>query len=98
MWGLAKKLSISVKISLGLIVVMLSIVLTDMFLIVHNENDLALQLIEQQTKDTADSYFDGVNTMMLTGMMANKEILRQKILARPGIAEARIIRHEKTLR
>jgi len=87
-------LSVSLKISLGLIVVMLSIVFTDMFLIVSNENDLALQLIEQQTKDTADSYFDGVNTMMVTGTMANKELLRQKVLSRPGIVEARIIRHD----
>ena len=94
MWGLVKNLSISVKISLVLIVVILLIVLIDMFLVVRNENDLALQLIEQQTKDTADSYFDGVNTMMLTGMMSNKEILRQKVLSRPGIIEARIIRND----
>jgi len=51
--------------------------------------------VEQQTKDAADSYFDSINTMMLTGTMAQREVLRNKILARPGVIDARIVRGEE---
>ncbi|MDH5444827.1 MAG: methyl-accepting chemotaxis protein [Gammaproteobacteria bacterium] len=89
-----QNLSISIKVYLGISIVTLFVVAAVMILTMRNEQDLALQLIEQQTKDTADSYFDGINTMMVTGTMANKPLLREKVLSRPGIVEARIIRHD----
>ena len=73
---------------------MLCVVLAVMYVNASNEGELALQLIEQQTMDTADSYFDGINTMMVTGTMNQSGLLRDKILARPGIIDARIIRGE----
>ena len=33
--------------------------------------------------------------MMLTGTMAQREVLRNKILARPGVIDARIIRGDE---
>lgn len=61
---------------------------------VISERRLVLEVVEQQTKDAADSYFDSINTMMLTGTMAQRDVLREKILERPGVVDARIVRNE----
>lgn len=45
---------------------------------VISERRLVLEVVEQQTKDAADSYFDSINTMMLTGTMAQRDVLREK--------------------
>lgn len=37
-------------------------------------------------------YFDSLNTMMLTGTMPERNILREKMLKRPGVIDARVIR------
>ena len=59
------------------------------------QNDLAHQTIKQNIKILADNYFDSINTMMLTGTMANKEILRKKILSEEQIKDIHIIRSDK---
>ena len=40
----------------------------------------------------ADSYFDALNTMMITGSMNRRAVLRKKIESRPAVISARIIR------
>jgi methyl-accepting chemotaxis protein len=42
----------------------------------------------------ADSYFDNINTLMLTNQMASAEVARQKVLSTPEVKEARIVRGE----
>jgi methyl-accepting chemotaxis protein len=42
----------------------------------------------------ADSYFDNINTLMLTNQMASAEIARQKVLSTPEVLDARIVRGE----
>lgn len=59
------------------------------------QSELAHQTIEQNIKILADNYFDSINTMMLTGTMANREILRQKILSEEQIKDIHIIRGDK---
>jgi methyl-accepting chemotaxis protein len=59
---------------------------------------LVERLVERQTIDLADAYFDNINTLMLTGGMANREIPRKKMLSRPEVIEARIIRAESVAR
>jgi methyl-accepting chemotaxis protein len=58
------------------------------------EQDRVLELATNQTKDLTNDYFDGLNTMMLTGTMKQRDILRQKMLRRPNILEARVMRGE----
>ncbi len=86
------KLSISSKINLTLLFVFTGILTTNILHMVNNERAMVEKVIEQQNKDTADSYFDAINTMMLTGSMDRRELLREKLLDRPGITDARIIR------
>lgn len=62
----------------------------------QKERALAEMLIEENLWHTADSYFDSINSLMLTGMMGNRSILQEKILQRESMIEARIIRSDKT--
>lgn len=87
-------LSIQAKVNLSLVAVFLLVMVTVIGYTANSEKTLILELVEEQTKSAADAYFDGINTMMLTGTMSNRNILQQKVLARPGFLEARIIRAE----
>ncbi|WP_048494159.1 methyl-accepting chemotaxis protein [Marinobacter subterrani] len=40
----------------------------------------------------AKSYFDGLNTMMVTGTIANRDVLRQKVMAPEDVLDVRVIR------
>lgn len=59
-----------------------------------SQRALVENLVEGQATDLAESYFDNINTLMLTGGMANKDIARQKLLQRPEVLDARIVRSE----
>jgi len=85
-------MSVQSKINLALLVVFALVLAASILYSANSEKQLILQMVEQQTKDTADSYFDSINTMMLTGTMGQREVLRNKILARPGVIDARIVR------
>ncbi|MCQ4322653.1 methyl-accepting chemotaxis protein [Stutzerimonas stutzeri] len=90
----ARQMSVQSKINLALLVVFALVLAASLFYSAGSEKQLILHVVEQQTKDTADSYFDSINTMMLTGTMGQREVLRNKILARPGVIDARIVRGE----
>ncbi|UPQ84738.1 methyl-accepting chemotaxis protein [Pseudomonas knackmussii] len=90
----ARQMSVQSKINLALLVVFALVLAASLLYSAGSEKQLILQVVEQQTKDTADSYFDSINTMMLTGTMGQREVLRNKILARPGVIDARIVRGE----
>lgn len=87
-----RQMSVQTKINLALLVVFALVLSASLLYAAVTEKRLVLQVVEQQTKDAADSYFDSINTMMLTGTMAQREVLRNKILARPGVIDARIVR------
>ena len=89
-----RQLSVQAKINLALALVFAAMMLASLLFAASTEKRLVLQVVEQQTKDAADSYFDSINTMMLTGTMAQRNVLREKILSRPGVIDARIIRGE----
>ncbi|WP_312977200.1 methyl-accepting chemotaxis protein [Stutzerimonas nitrititolerans] len=90
-----RQISVQAKINLALLVVFALVLSASLLYAAVTEKRLVLQVVEQQTKDAADSYFDSINTMMLTGTMAQREVLRNKILARPGVIDARIVRGEQ---
>ncbi|EKM95728.1 HAMP domain-containing protein [Pseudomonas sp. JL972] len=93
-----RQLSVQTKINLALLLVLLLIMSASLYIAASTEKNLVLQVVEQQTKDAADSYFDSINTMMLTGTMAQRDVLRQKILARPGVIDARIVRGDAVIK
>jgi methyl-accepting chemotaxis protein len=88
------KISVQAKINLAILLVFLVVLVVSAWHTAISEREMVESVIQQQTIDAADSYFDSINTMMLTGTMAQRELTRQKVLSRPGIIEARIIRNE----
>ncbi len=90
-----KHLSISAKINVAVVGVFVVVLVMALYHTAVNERELILTVVEQQTKDAADSYFDSINTMMLTGTMDQRDIIRDKVLSRPNVVEARIIRGKK---
>lgn len=86
------QMSVQTKINIAVVSVLFVVMSASLLFSAYNEKQLILEVVEQQTKDTADSYFDGINTMMLTGTMAQRNVLRDKVLARPGVTDARILR------
>ncbi len=85
-------LSISSKINLTLVFVFTIILVAIILHMVRNERSMVRNIVEQQSKATADTYFDSVNTMMITNTMSKREILRGKLLDRPNITDVRLIR------
>ena len=61
-----------------------------------SEKKLAETFSAEQTKAIADSYFDGLNKLMLTGGMAERNELQKQIASLPNVIEARVIRGEGT--
>ncbi len=88
------KLSIQARITLALSVIFLTVFVVTLSYSSSSEEELILHLVEQQTKDAADTYFDGINVLMLSGAMANRELIKSKMEERKGVIEARIIRGE----
>ncbi len=89
---LSNHLSVQAKVILTVVLVFILVMIAVLIHSAKSERALVLEIVEQQTQDAADSYFDSINTMMLTGTMSNREITRNKVLERPGVLDARIIR------
>jgi methyl-accepting chemotaxis protein len=60
----------------------------------YSQSVLVEHLVQDQATTLADSYFDNINTLMLTGGMASRDIPRNKLLSRDEVIDARIIRGE----
>ena len=91
-------ISIAKKIYSALVVTGLITLLATLLFVSQDEKKMAEQLIASNVESTAQNYFDSVNTMMLTGTIANRSIVQQKLLQQDGIIEARIIRGPQTVK
>ncbi|MBF0281742.1 MAG: HAMP domain-containing protein [Zetaproteobacteria bacterium] len=56
------------------------------------QQDRVLERVEENIDNMANFYFDGVNTMMLTGAMDEREILKTKLRQDPAVKDVRVIR------
>ncbi len=86
------QLSVQTKILAALATVFITLMVATTWHMASTERDMVLELAKEKARDTASSFFDGVNTMMLTGTMAQRQVLRDKVLSHEGITETRIIR------
>ncbi len=89
--------SIQFRIILALAVTFLSVLTVSTLSTARNEHALATRIGEDKARDLAQSYFDGLNTLMLTGTMDQHEGLRAKFLALPGVREARVVHAPQVL-
>jgi len=86
------KLSLLGKINFIVALVFLLVTVIETTLSVKYEKEQFLKIAKEQVTDLTTMYFDSLNTMMLTGTMHERAILRGKLLARNQILDARVIR------
>jgi len=70
------------------------VLIASIFSSASQQRTLAQDTVAENIKLLADNYFDSINTMMLTGTMANRELLSQKLRKHPNIEDAHIIRSD----
>ena len=87
-----QQMSLAKKINAALVLIALVFLSTTIFFFYNDEKVLAEELVERNLESLALNYFDSVNTMMLTGTIANRKIIQDKIVSQNDIVEARIIR------
>lgn len=87
--------SISFKIDLALIILFLIMLVVSSLYQFKSQRAMVENMVVDQANSLAESYFDNVNTLMLTGKMAQKEIARTKIMSREEVIDARVIRGEE---
>jgi len=86
------RLSLLGKINIIVALVFLVVTAVETFLSAQNAKEQYLRIAQEQVTDLTTMYFDSLNTMMLTGTMNQRAILRGKLLARAQVLEARVIR------
>ncbi len=84
--------SIRSKINTRLLVLFALMLLVSAFYLSYSQSQLVEQMVEEKAAVLAQSYFDNINTLMLTGGMANRDLARNKLLLQEGVVDARILR------
>jgi methyl-accepting chemotaxis protein len=88
-------ISVQLKILSAVALVFLTAMLLVTGYSTSQEKERLLVSAESQANDLISSYFDSMNAMMVTGTMANREILRSKFEARDEVMEIRMVRGEE---
>ncbi len=88
------RLPVLAKVNLIVALVFILVVGSVTFYAGVREKENILDLATNHTKDMTASYFDALNTLMLTGTMNQRDILRKKTLRRHGVLDARVVRGE----
>ena len=83
-------LKAKVNLTVGLIFTLVLFMVT--FFAVTQEKSRLMEASENKVKELTTLYFDSLNTMMLTGTMDQRSILRNKMLARKEVVDARVVR------
>ena len=89
-----EKLTIQTKILIALAITFLVLLLASGLFLNSSQKELVEELASEKIDDIANTYFDGVNTMMLTGTTGQRDILKKKMLEAPGVREVTILRSQ----
>lgn len=86
------RLSITAKINFFLLFIFSMVLVFSAAYQAVRERDLILTLIKEQSREQTEAYFDGLNTLMLTGKMDARDTLRARFLEHAYVEDARIVR------
>lgn len=84
--------SVQSRIMLSIASVVILLMAVSMWFMADRQKQLVQSLAIEKASDIASSYFDSINTMMLTGSMAQSKVLRDKLLTHADIVDVRLIR------
>ncbi|WP_455376662.1 methyl-accepting chemotaxis protein [Kaarinaea lacus] len=85
-------LSLRAKVNMAVGITFLMVLVFVTSFAVSEEKQRLMEAAEKQVTEITTLYFDSLNTMMLTGTMDQRSILRNKMLARKEVTDARVIR------
>jgi methyl-accepting chemotaxis protein len=85
--------SIQLKIIVAITAAFMIILVISMMFIGASERQIVAGIGEHRARDFGQAYFDGVNTMMLTGTLDQRDSLRKKLLAQSDIRDIHIIHY-----
>ncbi|MCP3673095.1 MAG: HAMP domain-containing protein [Gammaproteobacteria bacterium] len=86
--------SIKNKILVVLVFIFILLIIITTTITAVNERNMILDLAVDKTHQIASTYFDNINTMMLSGTMSQRALLRDKLLENKEITKVKIIRTE----
>lgn len=89
-----KKMSVRFKMNLTVCLIFVIVAAMILGISYKSNRDKNLALGISQVEGMNTFYFDSLNTLMLTGIMSERSILREKMLRRPGVLEVRVNRGE----
>ena len=92
MFSFLNHLSLRAKVNLTVGPIFLFVLTIITIYAVNQEEERLKEAAVKQVKEITTLYFDSLNTMMLTGTMSQRSILRNKMLARKEVLDARVIR------
>ena len=87
-------LSVRAKINATVTIIFLVIIGVRTTYAIMAENDRIISKVEENVANLSVAYFDALNMMMLTGVMEERGTLRKKMLAMPGVVDAKVLRGE----
>jgi methyl-accepting chemotaxis protein len=87
-----KNTSISVRVLLTMAIIYLIALTVSTIFTSSQQKDQMIKVADAQARSTAYNYLDNLNTMMLTGTIANRNIIREKMLLEPAITSLRLMR------
>jgi len=87
-----KAVSIQTKILVSIASVFLLLTSVSMLFMAERQKQMIQTLATDKALDIANSYFDGLNAMMLTGSMAQSRFLREKIESHDDVISVHLIR------
>ena len=83
--------SIATKLYITMVIVGISLLIITLSFTYRHEQALVRNMANQQITSLSDSYFEALNTLMLSGAMANKQLLHKKMLSQDNIIDIRLI-------
>lgn len=87
-----RRSSLPIKVYLSLSIIFVLVLIVAVSIAANSERSLSQEMIEQQLQDKADAYLDALNIMMLTGTIANRDIVKEKIESDINVTSARVLR------
>jgi len=86
------RLSLLGKINIIVALVFLTVTAVETVLSVQRDMEKAFEIAQERVTEMTNWYFDSLNTLMLTGAMKQRSILKQKLMRRTQVLDARVIR------
>ena len=87
-----KDTSIKFRVLLTMAIIYLIALSVSTIFTTSQQKEQIIDIAENQARSTAYNYLDNINTMMLTGTIANRNIIRDKMLLDPAITAVRMMR------